>query len=113
MSGKLHLICMKTEGFHAKIRCNLNDISYLSETQKNNFQFLNELILCHINIGQHMRLWYLKHMCKILLRTLTDISNEFRDLNEPRHEIPNNVAGATSKGSYKPVHMRSLTRAFC
>ena len=39
MSGKLHLICMKT-GFHAKIRCNLNDISYLSETQKNKFQFL-------------------------------------------------------------------------
>ena len=28
------------EGFHAKIRCNLNDISYLSETQKNYFQFL-------------------------------------------------------------------------
>ena len=26
MSGKLHLICMKTEGFHAKIRCNLNDV---------------------------------------------------------------------------------------
>ena len=23
MSGKLHLICMKTEGFHAEIRCNL------------------------------------------------------------------------------------------
>ena len=40
MSGKLHLICMKTEGFHAKIRCNLKDISYHSETQKNNFQFL-------------------------------------------------------------------------
>ena len=35
MSGKLNLI-----GFHAKIRCNLNDISYLSETQKNTFQFL-------------------------------------------------------------------------
>ena len=41
MSGKLHLICMKTEGFHAKIRCNLNDISYLSETQKNNFNSYN------------------------------------------------------------------------
>ena len=40
MSGKLHLICMKTEGFHAKNRCNLNDIIYLSETHKNNFQFL-------------------------------------------------------------------------
>ena len=38
MSGKLHR--KKTEVFHAKIKCNLNDISYLSETQKNNFQFL-------------------------------------------------------------------------
>ena len=28
MSGKLHLICMKTEGFHAKIRCNLTFNSY-------------------------------------------------------------------------------------
>ena len=25
MSGKLHIICKKIEGFHAKIRCNLND----------------------------------------------------------------------------------------
>ena len=25
-----------------QIRCNFPDISYLSETQKNNFQFLNE-----------------------------------------------------------------------
>ena len=40
MSGKLHIICMKTEGLHAEIRCNLNDISYLSETQKINFHFL-------------------------------------------------------------------------
>ena len=45
MSRKLHLICMKTEGFHAKIICNLNDISYLSETQKNNFQFLQLQLL--------------------------------------------------------------------
>ena len=35
MSGKLHLICMK--GFYAKLRCNLNDILYLSETQKKTF----------------------------------------------------------------------------
>ena len=40
MSGKLHLICMKTEGFLAKIICNLNGISYVSETHKNTFQFL-------------------------------------------------------------------------
>ena len=32
---------MKTKGFHAKIRWYFPDISYLSETQKNNFQFLN------------------------------------------------------------------------
>ena len=41
MSGKLRLICMKTKGFHAKIRCNLNDISYLSETQKIPFDSYN------------------------------------------------------------------------
>ena len=41
MSGKLHLICMKTEGFHVKIRCNLNDISYLSERRKINFNSYN------------------------------------------------------------------------
>ena len=31
--------------FFMQIRCNFPDISYLSETQKNNFQFLNEYIL--------------------------------------------------------------------
>ena len=38
MLGKLHLICMKT---FAKIRCNLNSISYLSETQKKYVQSYN------------------------------------------------------------------------
>ena len=34
---------MKTFGsVFMQIRCNFPDISYLSETQKNNFQFLNE-----------------------------------------------------------------------
>ena len=41
MSGKLHLICMKTEGFHAKIRCYLNNISYLSESRKITFNSYN------------------------------------------------------------------------
>ena len=31
---------------------------------------------------------------------------------EPRHQISNNVVCATSKGSDKPAHMRSLVRAF-
>ena len=51
MSGKLHLICMKTEGFHAKIRCNFPDIPYLSETQKNNFQFLSKRMRRSLSIG--------------------------------------------------------------
>ena len=33
-------------------------------------------------------------------------------INEPWHEIPNNVVCATSKGSDQPAHMRSLVRAF-
>ena len=28
--------------FHAKLRCNLNNISYFSETQKNNFNSYND-----------------------------------------------------------------------
>ena len=31
---------------------------------------------------------------------------------EPVHEIPNNVACATSKASDQPAHMHSLIRAF-
>ena len=33
-------------------------------------------------------------------------------LFEPRHEISNNVACATSKGSDQPARMRSVIRAF-
>ena len=33
-------------------------------------------------------------------------------MNEPVHEISNNVVCATSKSSDQPVHMRSLIRAF-
>ena len=39
MSFKLHLILALV---FMQIRCNFSNISYLSETQKNNFQFLNE-----------------------------------------------------------------------
>ena len=41
MSFKLHSVFMQ-------IRCNFPDISYLSETQKNNFQFLSEALLCRM-----------------------------------------------------------------
>ena len=34
------------------------------------------------------------------------------NINEPVHEISNNVAGATSKASDQPAHTRSLIRAF-
>ena len=32
--------------------------------------------------------------------------------NEPRHEISNNVACATSKAANQPAHMRSMTDRF-
>ena len=41
MSGKLHLICMKTEGIHAKIRCNLNDIYTSVKRRKITFNSYN------------------------------------------------------------------------
>ena len=37
--------------------------------------------------------------------------DDFDILNEPQHEISNNVVSATSKASDQPVHMRSLIRA--
>ena len=33
-------------------------------------------------------------------------------VNEPQHEISNNVVCAPSKGSDQPAHTRSLIRAF-
>ena len=36
----------------------------------------------------------------------------FKAINEPVHEISNNVVCATSKASDQSVHMRSLIRAF-
>ena len=36
----------------------------------------------------------------------------FVTINEPRHDISNNVVCATSKGSDQPEHTRSLIRAF-
>ena len=33
--NKEEVVIIRIRGFHAKIRCNLNDISYLCETQKN------------------------------------------------------------------------------
>ena len=44
MSFKLHLILACKPLVFMQIRCNFPDISYLSETQKNNFQFLSKSI---------------------------------------------------------------------
>ena len=49
MSFKLHLILALKPSVFMQIRCNFPDISYLSETQKNNFQFLNE-VMPHANM---------------------------------------------------------------
>ena len=60
MSGKLHLICMKNKVFHAKIGCNLH-LSYHSETQKNNFQFLKlQLLSLFFFLSIFFIMWSLK-----------------------------------------------------
>ena len=43
---------------------------------------------------------------------LTKHNGNSNVLNEPRHEISNNVVCATNKASDQPVHTRNLTRAF-
>ena len=40
MSGKLHLVCMKTECFHAKIRCYLNKTISTVLPAKNDSDFM-------------------------------------------------------------------------
>ena len=46
-------IIKTTESVFMQIRCNFPDISYLSETQKNNFQFLNKkrFLISHSYVG--------------------------------------------------------------
>ena len=51
MSFKLHLILARKPSVFIRIRCNFPDISYLSETQKNNFLFLNESLYDFIYIN--------------------------------------------------------------
>ena len=49
----------------------------------------------------------------IVVRLSFPVLPEIKDvIFEPRHEISNNVVCATSKGSGKPVHTRSLIRTF-
>ena len=38
--------------------------------------------------------------------------HKFYFIDEPRHEISNNVVVVTTKASDQPAHMRSLIRAF-
>ena len=40
------------------------------------------------------------------------LSSLLQEIIEPVHEISNNVVCATSKGSDRPAHTRSLIRAF-
>ena len=40
------------------------------------------------------------------------LHTQSRDLNEPVHEISNNMVCATNKASDQPAHTRSLIRAF-
>ena len=48
---------------------------------------------------------------KILKKNLLIYSIQIHVINEPRHEISNNVVCATSKASDQPAHTGSLIRA--
>ena len=52
--------------------------------------------------------FYTVRFCQIIY----DMYILFILINEPVHEISNNVVCATSKASDQPAHMRSLIRAF-
>ena len=56
-----------------------------------------------------------RHMQKMTVSRnsfyLVDFTNFFV-MTEPQHEISNNVACGSSKGSDQSAHMRSLIRAF-
>ena len=43
---------------------------------------------------------------------LTDTWHCEEEVNEPRHEISNNMVCGTNKASDQPAHTRSLIRAF-
>ena len=48
----------------------------------------------------------------MILQCIVGSAYTFTNINEPVHEISNNVVSATSKGSDQPAHKRSLIRAF-
>ena len=66
MSGKLHLICMKTEGFHAKISCNLN------------FQFLKLQLLLYSFLFSIFNYVFLKKIRFQLIIRFADLDYDVR-----------------------------------
>ena len=57
-------------------------------------------------MSQHMKIRY--HNCF----KATSEGSDKPIINEPRHEISNNVVCVTSKGSDQPAHTGRLIRAF-
>ena len=53
-----------------------------------------------------------RDICRTPCAVVRDIAVVHDYINEPGHEISNNVVCATSKASDQPAHMRSLIRAF-
>ena len=60
--------------------------------------------VCDCGISRSYSLFFLNKSHIVMVR--------MQNINEPRHEISNNVVCATSKASDQPAHTRSLTRAF-
>ena len=61
-----------------QIRCNFPDISYLSETQKNNFQFLNPYD-GQLFIQSHVRIMKLASVDNLITNTVKGFKRYFND----------------------------------
>ena len=62
--------------------------------------------ICSMNSHSETRVMVTKYSC------VWSFEGNDNGTHEPQHEISNNVVGAPSKGSDRPVHMRILIRSF-
>ena len=86
----------------------------LQTLQKSADQDLHYLLCSLFYVARFSDVWvnYIHLLKVVLLKIKKYAPAPACLLNEPVHEISNNVVCATSKGSDQPAHTRSLIRAF-
>ena len=77
------------------------------------YSWIRIQIVSHFESIPEIAFFRNKQFCKKNQQATKSITySACKELNEPVHEISNNVACATSKASDQPAHTRSLIRAF-